>query len=381
MIFLITIAALFYYTIVYVYSTEIFDVKSKFIQVVLFVILFNVLPVVILYHYHLIGLNSTIIYSIGITIQFIILYKVSLDKAIFGCLSFAVNFFAIRQILIGIFSLNQGVDLNAIYDSPEYISIILLLNYSIPIPYILTVRTYFPPKLINKFLRNKINLIYSNIILASTLLYQTIFLEHISPTLNASDLSANSIKVGLLSIGVFVIVLVCIYQFSELKEKSSHYYNLNKVTNLNYENNQIINQNGKYDSLTNFYTCDAFIKYIDERILKNEKFYLFTFYLLDYQSISITNNIKEADKYLVNITSIIEKHFNSEVIGRMNSSKIIICGSTINQDKIKNTVDEFIKEINYQNKDKINHNLTFITSGTEVTAKKLLDRIENAYFS
>ncbi len=326
MIYLLLIISVIYMVTVFSYTEAIFQIKANKKYEILGVALFNTLIFTVQpdTYSSLTEFIAMIIYITAITIEFLLIFKVSLKKVLFGSFSFAINFFAIRMIVVAVISLTNNISFNDIYASPNIMMLVNIINLSIPVPYIITVRKLFPNTTIVEYLENKDNTMFTIAISSLTYLNQMVNLL-ITDFNDLNDVqSLIIIRTSIFSILVFLLVLACIILFSNLENKVNLYRKISKAVSIDNSNIEKFAQDAIYDNLTKATGKQHIIQNMKSLLNSKDTLHIVYIKMTNLGKINKGFSREEGDEYLKLISNILIEEFFAENVGRVESNEFVI---------------------------------------------------------
>ncbi len=383
-----------YNCIVFNYTGHIFQQKINLRGKLFFAILANsfliILPVYIA-DFKL-DFLTMILYFVIIGLEMRLFFKQSLVKLILGVLSFAINFFAIRVIIIAVLSLINDVSINVYVQDINARLLITTLNFLIPIPYVLITKKLLPGKVFELLLSSKKNLTFLVIMLSVTYLNQVVSTA-VSLTVDvhiddAKLMSYSQIRTGIFALTTFIIMMASVHLFSGLRNKEIKFDTISKEIEKQETIVEKLKVVSSVDAFTGFYIRNVAYEKIESYIDEKIEFFVLFIDLDGLKFVNDTHGHEEGDFYILSVSEILKKHFIDDVKVRLGGDEFLIVGKLTDNNNLKSTLDLVNVDIDNLSK---NYNKTYncsISSGlvivpidTKLTAKELIQQADEKMYN
>ncbi len=337
-----------YIVVVFSYTSHILEASKvkSFVFAVLMVLNSFLLFVPIFvtkFHYEILIM---VLYVVALTVETMVVCKKGVVKTLFGVFSFAINFFAIRTLVIVGMAFVTGEPVAALLASEENRVLITTLNFFIPVPYILVTRKILKHSILDIALSETGTTMLSTVFLCVTFINQMA----VFPSLLKVDgyLERNlyyHMATAVFSILVFVLVMVINYIYSNLKVVADTYSG--KIDEIKLQEMTIkdIEDKSTIDAMTGAYVRNVAMDKLDEYI-KDKKSCFIVF--IDIDGLKLVNDRfghNEGDWYIQVVAQKVKFTLGKHVVARLGGDEFLVVGESSNHDSITKTMLELEKEI------------------------------------
>ncbi len=285
-------------------------------------------------------------YCLVFALEILVIYKQNLVQSLFGMLSFAINFFAIRTLVITIMSLVTGETVASLLMSEENRVLITAINVFVPIPYILSFGTILKHQMLNLALSD------TNTSRMSTVFLGVIFINQIAvfPSIykETGDLEKNlyyHIATAIFSIAFFLLVMCINYIYSNLKTVADTYSS--KIEELRIQDMQIkdIENRSSIDSMTGFYVRDVAIKQLEEYLSQKTPCFVVFIDLDELKTVNDTYGHNEGDIYIKAVSDKIQSALSKYIVARIGGDEFLVVGKITEAENIIDIIEELERDV------------------------------------
>ena len=315
-----------YSYVVFLYSSKMFLNGVKNYKYAYYIIIFNciLLGIFLIFNIIIYEWLLMIIYFVLMYLQFKLVYNDETIRNIFGVLCFAVNFFGIRLIFIGLYSIIMDVPIYLIMNNLEIITIITIITFIITIIYITSIIIFIPVKHMHMMVTDKGNLIFSLSILG--VIYAFLLINSNLLYVKEQNIVMNAVyvKIGICTIIGFLASLSYCYLFSRLQLYVVKAENIEKEIQEEEIMLKQLENEANYDYFTSCLKRDVIYKKIDD-ILEGIPFFCIAF--IDIDGLKITNDQyghDEGDFYIKAVAEILNSEFIGKAIGRIVGDEFLV---------------------------------------------------------
>ncbi len=267
---------------------------------------------------------------LGVEVQLI--YKQPFMTTLSSILCFIINFFGLKVLVIGIFSLYRQQDIIDILSVIDNKILITAIVFIIVTPYILISSKILISNTVIYIFKDKTTLTLACVLLSAIAITQLLTI----PTLyiGTGDWHFNAIyqiRTGLLALISFVIVMLIVFIYSNLKKASKTYEDTSAEIESENVTIKRLNEEAKTDFCTGFYVKKIAMDVLQKSIGKKE--YCYVVYL-DLDGLKIVNDTyghEEGDWYIKNATKCIKESFSYDIIARIGGDEFLVIGNKIRQ--------------------------------------------------
>ncbi len=261
------------------------------------------------------------------SLEFKLLFNQSYIKTLFGTISYALNFFAMRTIFLSIISLVKQEPISlAILDIDTRLLATAITLFMRPFTLRKAMKTVSKDQIFMIF-SNKNNLTFSLGILTITYIYQILTSTLIDVQTNSSNTTIFLLGVGIFCFGIYIATMAHAYEFSKLH---LHQKNFNRLkTKIKKEEMKLeqLKTSASLDSFTETYTRKMGEEKLNEYVHTKQNFYAV---YVDMDGLKIANDIhghEEGDFYIRTVAHILTSVFSSEFVARMGGDEFLILGN------------------------------------------------------
>ncbi len=286
------------------------------------------------------------LYVVILSIETKIICKCNIIQVFFGVFSFAINFFAIRTIIIVLMSFACNESVSSIISNVDNRILITTLNMLIPIPYILFTRAIMKEKILGIALAARNTSLLSAVFLGVTFVNQ--MAVSLSLCKDEGDVLRNlyyHLTVSLFSIAIFLLVMVINLIYSNLKKVADNYSE--KVLELKTQDLHIrdIEKRSKKDAMTGFVLRDEAIEKIKQYLEQKTDFFIVFIDIDGLKPVNDNFGHNEGDIYIKFVCEKIEEYLGRHLIARIGGDEILIVGKSIDDKEIGDTVKTLEEDI------------------------------------
>ncbi len=318
-----------------------------------------------------------IAYAVILTIEFIVFFKTGVMNALFGALSFSVNFISVRLIIGSIYAIINEKPLLEAVNNADKNFLMCLITMSILIPYILVTKYIAPTEFIDMIMSDKKNLILGTCVIGVATLYLAAGIIFRITDFATVENNIFIITFCIKAIIAYLLSLYFSYKFTSLTLKSAKskvilesYYS--KKEDLNSMKKEVA-----FDSHTGTHSRLFMEETLTTYINNHEEFYVV---LLDIDGLKYVNDNyghAEGDFYIHSCADILKACYDTELVGRIGGDEFLVIGHLHNQyESIKKTMLSFqsIGDIAKNNSKTYPTSISYgITIVTKDNAKSMMD--------
>ncbi len=325
-----------------------------------------------------------IIYFIMFFIEVWYAFKLSVLSAIAVSLCFTINYFGTRILVIGLLSLNSGVQLIEFLSSQDNVIKITFLTFAILVPYIMISSRVLFHKSVKYLFIDTPSLILSCILLLAVLVNQ--WISFISLYAIVEDTNFNSIyqiRTGLVTLVSFVIIMVAVVLYSSLRQASIKYVDTEKEIKTDNITIHKLEKESITDYFTGFFVRSIAIDKLKSFLDNKEYCYVLFIDLDGLKNINDNYGHEQGDWYIKNAASHIKKVFNEDTISRIGGDEFLIIGNSKDTDiKTKVTVcSENILSLNKEYETSISYGFIEVDENNKLSCDELIDLADKEMYA
>ncbi len=261
------------------------------------------------------------------TIEFKLLFSQSYVKTFFGTISFALNLFAMRTILLSSISLIKQIPVSeAVQDVDVRLLVTLITLFLRPFTIRRAMKTINKDQIFMIF-SNKNNLLFSLGILTLTFAYQlatSILLDVHTTSLN---ITVYLLGVGIFCLGIYIGTMAHAYEFSKLHLQQKIFKRLKDKVKKEAKQLKELKTAANIEPFTQTYNRKAAEEKLTAFVTAKEKFYII---YIDIDGLKIANDKyghEEGDFYIKAIAELLLSIFSNEFVARMGGDEFLIIGT------------------------------------------------------
>ncbi len=329
MIYLITLLFIIYNIMVFSYSKSLYAHEANIVPYIIaftpinFFILYASIYITEFKYDYIIMFSFLLMY----TLEFKLLFKQSFPKIIFGTLSFALNIFAMRAIILAIISLVNQIPVSQAIQSVD----IRLLTTAITLflrPFTLRrAMSSVSKDQVFMIFSNKNNLLFSIGIFTIAFIYQASTSFLMSSQTNTLNTAIFLIGQGVFAIAIYIATMGHAYEFSRLFLHQKNFQRLK--TEIKKEEKQLekLKISADIDSFTQTHIRKIGEKTLYEYATTSDNFYVA---YIDIDGLKIANDQfghEEGDFYIQEVAKILTSVFSDKFVARMGGDEFLVLGT------------------------------------------------------
>lgn len=322
--FLLTIV---YLSIMFLHCSSIFLTSVKPKKSIYLTSLFNIFLVYFILKSDIIipeFLFATI-WPIILCIEIKLIFKGNWIKNILATTSLALNFFAIRLIVLACFCIKYNMPIfRAIQDYNALLTINCITVF-VNIIYVLIFFIFSPIKWLNMIITDKENLKFSLNIISPIYCFLAFCSLFLYTEVNNTIISFYILKIAICAIIGFFSALIYSYRFSKLQLYVVKAENIEKEVKENQIALKKLEDEANYDYFTSCLKRNAIHKKIDNILKKGNPFFCVAF--IDIDGLKVTNDVyghDEGDFYIKTVAEILNQEFIGKYIGRLGGDEFLV---------------------------------------------------------
>ena len=380
-----------YIIIVFKYISQVFYTEN--IKLTTFLILFVVNSWLLLVPIYITKFNfeylMMILYCLVLIIEVRIIFKKGIEQILFGVFSFAINYFAIRVLIVTIMSLVTGNSITDLISNEKTRIFITCINFLLPIPYIWWTSIVLKQKILVIALTNKKITKLSSALLGAIFINQmtSVTTLYIVVGTAADKNLMYHLITAIFSILLFILVMFINWVYSNLKSVADSYSE--KIDQLMEQNLYIksIENESITDSMTGFYIRDIAMETLERYLVeKKECFVIF----VDIDRLKYVNDTYghiEGDFYITAVSEIVKKAFSDYIISRIGGDEFLIIGEKTENEKIllvlyelERVVYDIALQYNKPYETSISYGVQDIRRENTLTSKEIIALADNKMY-
>ncbi len=380
-----------YICLVFYYLSKIYGVPMAKKRILCILILINTyliyLPVYIL-NFRYEGIVMAL-YFVALGTQIILVYKLNFISTLAALLCFTINYFGIRVLLIGLFTLDTSQQIDVFLNSIENRLKVTSLTFLILSPYILVSSRLLISKVVKYLFSDLSSLKLACILLGAVCINQFIALPTLYTNTEIPQFNAYyQITISLLSLVSFVIIMILVFIYSKLKQASVEYRNTTAEIQTEESTITRLEAEVRTDFFTGFYVRSVAVNTLQE-FLKSKK-YCYLVYL-DLDGLKIVNDTlghEEGDWYIQAVAKEIASVFRTETIARIGGDEFLIVGDDTEHlsitEKVSLCHDNVLKLKEQYNKaydTSLSYGITEVDKKNNLSYEKLIDATDSKMYA
>ncbi len=388
-ILILIIAFSIYHNTYFSYAAYIFNYNKDYMNFMLVtaMINFSFWLIYILYFYQYTEAFAMIGYFILLFIQCMIFFKLNFLHSIFIAVTFALNLFAKRFIIIAILALIYNESMREIVSDVNTRFFILAISSAVSISTIEFARKRIERVYLDTILSEEKNITFITIVFAVIYISLIIFGLVMYSNVIDSNFIYHYLLTGTMSIVLFFIFILYAYNIADLRINTDTYHKIKKTLEADKEHIEKLKEESITDVLTNLYTRDFIDEKIREYMTLNVDFYVI---FIDLDGLKFVNDVfghEEGDRYIKMTSEIINNYFNDASVGRYGGDEIVVVGQyssenlvTANIVKCYNTINKLSnKQLKYESS--ISYGLVFKNHHENLTYDKLISLADERMYN
>ncbi len=320
-----------------------------------------------------------LLYLFVLAIELFVIYKQSFIKTVSGLLCFGINFFGVKVLFIGIFSVYTGLQTSEIIQSIENRLVITAVTFLILIPHVVFSGSVLLSSIVRYVFRDKESLYLAFILLLVVFLHQFTSVSTIYVITEVSLFSGlYQLRSGSLALCSFAVIMFLMYYYSKLKEASITYERTSMKIDKENKTIKKLEAEAKTDFFTGFYVRSVVITVLENLLKSKEPFYIV---YLDIDGLKIVNDTyghEEGDWYIKAVVDKIREAFADDIVARIGGDEFLVVGSEKNpiEEKVEKCRSAIIrlKETHKKEYDtSISYGVTELKEGGHLTSDEIID--------
>ncbi len=287
-----------------------------------------------------------IIYVVVLTAETLVVCKRELVQSLFGVFSFAINFFAIRTIVVVTMALLTNESGMLTVASVENRLLITAINMAIPIPYIILTKRILGKAILAIPLSDKRTTVLSTIFLGATFVNQIV--ASLSIDRAGGDVQKNlyyHLATAIYSIVIFMLVMVINYLYSNLRVVADNY--TGKLERLRAQGREIrdIEYRAYTDAMTGFFVRDVAMSRLKDYLSVNLPCFIVFIDMDGLKTVNDTYGHNEGDKYILWVTDIMKAALEGHTIARLGGDEFLVVGKLSPNENITDVFLKIAKDV------------------------------------
>lgn len=265
------------------------------------------------------------IWPIILCIEIKLIFKDTWVKNILATTSLALNFFAIRLIVLACFCIKSHMPIFLAIQDYNIILIINSIALFINIIYVLIFFIFSPIKWLNMIITDKENLKFSLNIISPIYCFVVFCSWFLYVQIDKTIISFYILKIAICAIIVFFSALIYSYRFSKLQLYVVKAENIEKEVKENEIALKKLEDEANYDYFTSCLKRDVIHNKIECILKKGNPFFCVAF--IDIDGLKTTNDVyghDEGDFYIKTVAEILNEEFVGKSIGRLGGDEFLV---------------------------------------------------------
>ncbi len=329
-----------------------------------------------------------LLYFVVLGIELIVVYKQNMKTSISSLLCFVINYFGMRILIIGIFSMDLQLSVNEILSREDLRLSISMLVFGILFPYILVSSRIMISKVVIYVFQDR-----EVINLACTLLAAIcigIFCSIPMLYMEVDNIEMHGIyliRTGGVALVSFVIVMVILFLYARLKKASITYKNTSEEIKSENVTITALEAEAITDFFTGFFVRSIGINKLKELIQR--KAYGYAVYL-DIDGLKEVNDSlghEEGDWYIKSVSEQIQEIFRRDTVSRIGGDEFLVVGNEQEPMNIHNKVQKCFENIielkaEYEKpyETSISYGIKELDHSNELSCEEIMEEIDEAMY-
>ncbi len=376
---------LIYTYAVFYYATRIFGTPLPKLTLMAIIFVVNSSLMLFIYYISPHGYEwlLMIVYWILIYTEVHIICKQPAISTLAATLCFSVNFFGTKTAVLGLKTINTGLQLSEYLSSSENVMKITIISFAFLVPYIAVSSFILIHKVVKYLFADLASLrlccgllgaVWINLFFSTGTIYQ----YTTDPNFN----SLYQIRSGGLSLVSFVIIMVAVFIYSKLKEAAITFEKKSQAINEDSQTLEKLEEEAYFDYFTGFFIRSVVVDRLKE--LLEEKSYCYVLFIdLDgLKTVNDTIGHEEGDNYIKSVAEIIGRTFVGDVISRIGGDEFLIVGDVEKpniKDRIENCYEQ-VANLNFSYETSISYGYIQVGKDNTLSPDKLIEQADNAMY-
>ncbi len=273
-----------------------------------------------------------------------IVFKTGLIQVLFIAVTFTINLFAKRLVLLSVMALfNHGTIVDVMSDV-HLSALVSIAGFALSISTISFSKRMIPRISLDTILADNKNLAF--LTAAFSILFLTLFSFQLTiSTDGGKDLLYHYAVLGTIVIGAFAVFIMFAFHLAELRVSTETYKRLSKKNTEDLENLKGLEQEATKDTLTGLYTRE----YADNTIQKliNEQNKMFVAFI-DLDGLKIVNDDyghAHGDFYIRTVAEILGDYFSEHTVCRYGGDEMVVVGRYHAEDEVTKKLIQCYKAV------------------------------------
>ncbi len=269
---------------------------------------------------------AMLVYLLMLLVETKVIFKRELVNTIFVSISFCINLFAKRIILLALFSLDDNTFMISSLNGTEHLILAAIISFAMSITTINFARKNIPRLSLDMIQADKKNISFLSVACSILFITLLIFLLTFNVNIKSNELLNQYIVLGVFVIIAFAVFIVFAHKLAELKISTETY---KKISKENLEEKIVLMKLEKeaiLDDLTNIYTRSYADTIIDKYITEKKSFFIG---FVDLDGLKLVNDYyghEEGDFYIKTAVNVLKEYFREDIICRYGGDEIVIIG-------------------------------------------------------
>ncbi len=259
-------------------------------------------------------------------VQYRLIFHHDMSKNFFGAMSFVVNIFSKRLIILTILSLVIKMPVSEIVQDITLSTFIISITFLSSISTISTVRNKLSKVYMDTILADKKNIKFSVTTLVSVILI--LFVTYTTVLANFHDYSINYayLVVGVWTFMGYFASLFYAYHFASLQIQMSKYKTLSDDLVKEKQFIASLEKEAIFDTQTGTYTRDVAIEQIGRYLLDKENFFIAYIDMNGLKYVNDNYGHNEGDFYIKSVADNLLQVFNEQTVARLGGDEFLVVG-------------------------------------------------------
>ncbi len=352
-----------YHYIFFSYASYIFNYNDNKLQLCAASYLVNLLFWLVYIQFFDVGKEAfaAILFFLLLLAEFILIFKLQFQTALYIALTFSLNLFAKRLAFIGVISLWAGANPTVVLSNKVYFLLVLLLACAFSSNTIAVARKLLSKIYLDTILSDRKNILFLSGVFS--VVYLSIIL--LSTTANIATVDSNLmiyyIISGLMFILAFAIFIIYAYHLAALRLVAKEFKESESINQKTRKALDALKQEASTDSLTKMLSRDQFIENFNKLLNIKGKVFLVFFDIDGLKYVNDKYGHNEGDFYITEAANIIQNYFHNSEVGRYGGDEILVVGAYTSEMEVNSRVVQAYTEIENIAK---NNNKSYLTSAS-----------------
>ncbi len=255
-----------------------------------------------------------------------LLFKIKKLHMIFIAVTFTINIFAKRLIVVGIMALLNHQSIPLAFESIELKLLVTIITCSMSIGTINLARKMISRVHLDTILADKQNMVFLTTVLS--ILFISLFVSFLTygSMSTGGDILYHHIFTGTFNILAFALFIIYAYFFADLRLFTQSYLEVSQKNKEDIDIVKKLENEANVDGLTDLYTREYANNIMQQYNIEDKKFFVC---FIDLDGLKIVNDEhghEEGDFYIKEVAEIVVNYFNDDIVCRYGGDEIVVVG-------------------------------------------------------